>query len=337
MAEIAKQMASKANKPASSQPTMDKASATNLPEPSKTEKMLLIAKNYWDYTPQPIIFVAPTMVIAADIRNRFFHLVSDSTSDSVRVRCLSLRESNGLKSFLGKRNAVIFFDHTCLERSDLLEAAGKLVNAIWENCLGEVVTAGDDGWGIGRSAAAFTFKIPSSDLGLISSEAVEGFKRASKGSSVDLPRRPWGVKVVSGGAIAPCPWGEEDARETFISYDALRNPFSGATVNSWKARYLPMNDSSKKAADSVARQVHCQHEHDVWRYALEAAAKEKEHKKPSVDLRPQHEVDKLRTADILQAMTMRNAADKAIPEEWMDELSDLVWRERDRLEANTES
>jgi hypothetical protein len=32
-------------------------------------------------------------------------------------------------------------------------------------------------------------------------------------------------------------------------------------------------------------------------------------------------------------MTMRNATDKAIPEEWMDELSDLVWRKRDRLEA----
>jgi len=28
--------------------------------------------------------------------------------------------------------------------------------------------------------------------------------------------------------------------------------------------------------------------------------------------------------------------DKAIPEDWMDELSDLVWRQRDRLAANTE-
>jgi hypothetical protein len=33
-------------------------------------------------------------------------------------------------------------------------------------------------------------------------------------------------------------------------------------------------------------------------------------------------------------MTMRNAADKAIPEEWMDELDDLIWRERDRLAAD---
>jgi len=60
------------------------------------------------------------------------------------------------------------------------------------------------------------------------------------------------------------------------------------------------------------------------------------HIKPSVDLKPRREVDRLRTADILQAMIMRNAADKAIPEEWMDELDDLVWRERDRLAADAE-
>jgi len=61
------------------------------------------------------------------------------------------------------------------------------------------------------------------------------------------------------------------------------------------------------------------------------------HIKPSVDLKPRRKVDRLRTADILQAMIMRNAADKAIPEEWMDELDDLVWRERDRLAADAES
>jgi hypothetical protein len=61
------------------------------------------------------------------------------------------------------------------------------------------------------------------------------------------------------------------------------------------------------------------------------------HVKPSVNLKPRREVDRLRTADILQAMTMRNAANKAIPEEWMDELDDLVWRERDRLAADTGS
>jgi hypothetical protein len=61
------------------------------------------------------------------------------------------------------------------------------------------------------------------------------------------------------------------------------------------------------------------------------------HIKPSVDLKPRREVDRLRTADILQAMTMRNATDQAIPEEWMDELDDLVWRERDRLAADAGS
>jgi hypothetical protein len=60
-------------------------------------------------------------------------------------------------------------------------------------------------------------------------------------------------------------------------------------------------------------------------------------RKPSVDLKPRREVDRLRTADILQAMTMRNATDQAIPEEWMDELDDLVWRERDRLAADAGS
>jgi hypothetical protein len=61
------------------------------------------------------------------------------------------------------------------------------------------------------------------------------------------------------------------------------------------------------------------------------------HIKPSVDLKPRREVDRLRTADILQAMTMRNATDQAIPQEWMDELDDLVWRERDRLAADAGS
>jgi hypothetical protein len=61
------------------------------------------------------------------------------------------------------------------------------------------------------------------------------------------------------------------------------------------------------------------------------------HIKPSVDLKPRREVDRLRTADILQAMTMRNATDQVIPEEWMDELDDLVWRERDRLAADAGS
>jgi hypothetical protein len=61
------------------------------------------------------------------------------------------------------------------------------------------------------------------------------------------------------------------------------------------------------------------------------------HIKPSADLKPRREVDRLRTADILQAMTMRNATDQAIPQEWMDELDDLAWRERDRLAVDAGS
>jgi hypothetical protein len=253
---------------------MNKASATNSPELSKTEKMLLIAKNYWDYTTRPIVFVAPTMVIAADIRNRFFRLMEscyDGPENPRRVRCLSLCEHDGLKSLTGTRNTAFFFDHTCLEGSDSLEAAKKLVNAIWENRLGEAVTPYHAGF-IGALA-----------------------KRV------------------------PCPWGREDGRETFYPAD-----------------YPPMNDPSKKMADSLARKILWQHEPDALRYALEAKAKEEEFEKPLTDLKPRHVVDKLRIADILQAMTMRNATDRAIPEEWMDELSDLVWRERDRLGANTE-
>jgi hypothetical protein len=66
---------------------------------------------------------------------------------------------------------------------------------------------------------------------------------------------------------------------------------------------------------------------------FDGQTKKKEPKEPEIDLKPRREVDRLRTADILQAMTMRNATDQAIPEEWMDELDDLVWRERDRLAA----
>jgi hypothetical protein len=139
-------------------------------------------------------------------------------------------------------------------------------------------------------------------------------ERATQGGSVDPPRRPWSRE--SGGVTIPCPWGREDGPVRFCPTD-----------------YLPMNDPSRKVADSVARKVNCQDELDALRYVLGAAAKKKEPKKPPVDLKPRREVDRLRTADILQAMTIRNATDQAIPEEWMDELDDLVWRERDRLAA----
>ena len=203
-----------------------------------------------------------------------------------RVRCFSLCEPDGLKSLMGgsllnTRNAVFFFDYTCLERSDLLEAAGKLVNAIWENRLGEVVTPCHAGF-IGALA-----------------------KRV------------------------PCPWEREGGRETF--YPAAKNEYHGLGC-------AAIQRASKKVADSVARQVFRQAEIDAnaLRQATQDMAKEKEPKKPLADLKPRHAVDKLRTADILQAMIMRNATDRAIPEEWMDELSDLVWRERDGLGANTE-
>jgi hypothetical protein len=261
---------------------MNKASATNSPKPGKTEKMLLIARNYWDYTNQPIVFVAPTMVIAADVRNRFFRLIEscyDGPENFRRVRCLSLCEHDGLKSLAGTRNTAFFFDHTCFERSDLLEAAGKLISAIYENRLGGAVTPCHAGF-IGALAER-----------------------------------------------VPCPWGREDSRKTFVF--AAKN-------EDHRLDCAVLQRASKQAVDFVARQARRQDELDALRYALEAKAKEKESKKPSTDLKPRHVVDRLRIADILQAMTMRNATDKAIPEEWMDELSDLVWRERDRLGANTE-
>jgi hypothetical protein len=115
-------------------------------------------------------------------------------------------------------------------------------------------------------------------------------------------------KSESGGATVPCPWGREDSRETFCPTD-----------------YLPMNDPSKKMADD---------EPDALRYASEANAKEKRPEKPPIGLKSRFIVDRQRISEILGAMGRYNSADKAIPEEWMDELSDLVWRERDRLEGN---
>lgn len=136
-------------------------------------------------------------------------------------------------------------------------------------------------------------------------------------------------KNESGGATVPCPWEREGGRETF--YPAAKNEYHGLGC-------AVIQRASKQAADAVARQTRRQAEidADALRQATQDMVKEKESKKPSVDLKPRHAVDKLRTADILQAMIMRNTDDKAIPEEWMDELSDLVWRERDRLGANTE-
>ena len=145
--------------------------------------------------------------------------------------------------------------------------------------------------------------------------------RAMRGSDVRTE--------TEGGATVSCPWGRENGRETF--FPAAKNEDHGLDC-------AVMQRASKQAADAVARQARRQAEidADALRQAIQDMVKEKESQKPSVDLKPRHAVDRLRTADILQAMIMRNATDKAIPEEWMDELSDLVWRERDRLGANTE-
>jgi hypothetical protein len=264
---------------------MNKASATNSPELGKTEKMLLIAKNYWDYTTQPIVFVAPTMVMAADIQNRFFRLIEscyDGPENPRRVRCLSLCERDGLKSLMGTRNTAFFFDHTCFERSDSLEAAGKLVSAIRENGLGEAVTSYHAGF-----------------IGALAKRVL-------------------------------CPWGRESGLETFtvVTKGEIKKPASCE-----KSILFP--EPQDPIAAERMREIH-----DLLAKKFEAHMQSRLTSvitaKPSVDLKPRHAVDKLRTADILQAMTMRNAADKAIPEEWMDELSDLVWRERDRLGARTE-
>jgi hypothetical protein len=264
---------------------MNKASATNSPELGKTEKMLLIAKNYWDYTAQPIVFVAPTMVIAADIRNRFFGLMEPHVvvlQNPRRVRCLSLHESDGLKSLSGTRNTAFFFDHTCLERSDLLEAAGKLVNAIWENRFGEVVT-------------------------------------------------PCIAERV------PCPWGREDGPEAFIA--ATKGEAEKPAFCEKSILFLEPQDS---ITATRVREIH--DIHDILAKQFEARMQSRHMQsgltsvstaKPPIGLKPRREVDKLRINDILAAMSASNATDKAIPEEWMDELSDLVWRERDRLGAKT--
>ena len=317
---------------------MDKTSATNSLEPSKTKKMLLIAKNYWDFTTHPIVFVAPTMLMAVSIRNRFFRLVSDNTSDSVRVRCLSLCEPDGLKSLLGRQNAAFFFDHTCFERQDLLETAGRMANAIREGRLGEIIPDIGD--------FAFTVKITDP-------ATVRALENATK---------------EDGGATVPCPWGREDGREKFISaakveptaYGIDSHIISGeafdellkflkkengpgcskaAKNEDHRLDCAVMRRASKQAADFMAREAHRQGKIDVdaLRQAIRDIAKGREPKKPLVDLKPRHEVDKQRISEILDAMGRYNLADKAIPEEWMDELSDLIWRERDRLGANTEN
>jgi len=56
-----------------------------------------------------------------------------------------------------------------------------------------------------------------------------------------------------------------------------------------------------------------------------------ESQKPLVSLRPRFIANKQRITEILEAMNCCNSFDKAIPEEWMDELDDLVLSERDRL------
>ncbi len=88
-----------------------------------------------------------------------------------------------------------------------------------------------------------------------------------------------------GGATVPCPWGREDGRETL---------YPAAKVEDHRLDCAVMQRASKQAADAVARQARRQAEidADALRQATQGMVKEKESEKPSVDLKPRHEVDK---------------------------------------------
>lgn len=53
--------------------------------------------------------------------------------------------------------------------------------------------------------------------------------------------------------------------------------------------------------------------------------------KPPPGLKPRWLVDMLRIEEILRAMFAYNANRMPIPEEWVDELNDLVWRQRESV------
>jgi hypothetical protein len=143
------------------------------------------------------------------------------------------------------------------------------------------------------------------------------------------------TRFARGGATVPCPWGRESGPETFtvVTKGETEKP---ASCGKFELFLEPQDPITAKRMREIHEllckklEAHMQSRHMQSGLASVSTAK------PSTDLKPRHVVDRLRINDILAAMTMRNAADKAIPEEWMDELSDLVWRERDRLGANTE-
>jgi hypothetical protein len=104
-----------------------------------------------------------------------------------------------------------------------------------------------------------------------------------------------------GGFVRPpCPWGADFERVT-------------ATT-----RGYGFSDDFRKALRESGR--HCESE-------------AKSDKLPT-DVEPRHVIDKRRINKILQTMAHRVAADIAVPEEWMDELCELLWRERDRLKGD---
>jgi len=174
----------------------------------RTTKMLLLAKEIWENTNRPIVFVAPTYAMAEDIERRFCELIGTQAYFGGRVRTVSLKEARSWDVCRRLFAVAFFLDHTCYESHS----------------------------------------------------------------------------------------GLADMRNNFLRFTNYR----GQIMTDFKGELL--------AGVSAV--------------------------KSSIDLKPRSVVDKLRIADILVAMSASNAIDKAIPEEWMDELSDLVWRERDRLEGS---
>ena len=106
-----------------------------------------------------------------------------------------------------------------------------------------------------------------------------------------------------GGFVSPpCPWGDDSGRETFVT--GTRG-------------YVRSDVFGKMPRESVRR----------------AASEAKSDKLPT-DVEPRHAIDKRRINEILQAVAHRVAIDIAVPADWMDELYELLWRERDRLEGD---
>jgi len=84
----------------------------------------------------------------------------------------------------------------------------------------------------------------------------------------------------------------------------------------------------ERATSDSSADVPCPWGTEDWPEPLTPSSESQE---PLVSLRPRFMANKQRITEILEAMNCYNSFDKAIPEEWMDELDDLVLSERDRL------